>query len=135
MKNKYILCFKIYRTILFLLLPLFLFAIFMVGTAGHNSNMKNSDYFIFAFIIITSIVLTTLKKIDNKENLKGKTLNLTAKLLVTLGVIIVLFGIFEQIKIYLKNSFTIGDIITTIILLSLIILSVILLIGLIKNKV
>ncbi len=107
----------------------------MVGTAGHNSNMKISDYFIFAFIITTSIVLTTLKKLDNKENLKRKTLNLTAKLLVTLGVIILLFGIFEQIKMYLKNSFTIGDIITTIILLSLIILSIILLIGLIKNKV
>ncbi len=135
MKNKYILSFQIYRTILFLLLPVFLFGIFMVGTAGHNSNMKISDYFIFAFIITTSIVLTTLKKLDNKENLKRKTLNLTAKLLVTLGVIILLFGIFEQIKMYLKNSFTIGDIITTIILLSLIILSIILLIGLIKNKV
>jgi hypothetical protein len=115
--------------------PLSLFGDFMAGTAGHHSNLQISDYCIFAFIITTPIVLTVVKKLDNKATLLGRTLNLIAKLLVILGVIILLVGLFEQVQMYIKNSFTIGDMLTTLILLSLLVLSLLTLVGLIKNKV
>lgn len=135
MKNTYTLSFHLYRTILFLVVPLFLIGNFMIGSAGHNSSLQLSDYLILAFSLLTPIVLTIVKKIDTKETLTGKTFNLIAKLLVLLGAIILLIGIYEQLKIYLKIGFTTGAVVTVIVLLSLLILSLILLMGLLKNKI
>lgn len=135
MKNTYTLSFHLYRTILFLVVPLFLIGNFMIGSAGHNSSLQLSDYLILAFSLLTPIVLTIVKKIDTKETLTGKTFNLFAKLLVLLGAIILLIGMYEQLKIYLKIGFTIGAVVTVIVLLSLLILSLILLMGLLKNKI
>lgn len=135
MKNIYTLSFHLYRTILFLVVPLFLIGNFMIGSAGHNSSLQLSDYLILAFSLLTPIVLTIVKKIDTKETLTGKTFNLIAKLLVLLGAIILLIGIYEQLKIYLKIGFTTGAVVTVIVLLSLLILSLILLMGLLKNKI
>ncbi len=135
MKNTYTLSFHLYRTILCLVVPLFLIGNFMTGSAGHNSSLQLSDYLILAFSLLTPIVLTIVKKIDTKETLTGKTFNLIAKLLVLLGAIILLIGIYEQLKIYLKIGFTTGAVVTVIVLLSLLILSLILLMGLLKNKI
>lgn len=135
MKNTYTLSFHLYRTILCLVVPLFLIGNFMIGSAGHNSSLQLSDYLILAFSLLTPIVLTIVKKIDTKETLTGKTFNLFAKLLVLLGAIILLIGMYEQLKIYLKIGFTIGAVVTVIVLLSLLILSLILLMGLLKNKI
>ncbi|WP_339888405.1 hypothetical protein [uncultured Flavobacterium sp.] len=135
MKKTYILTFQIYRIILFLFLPLYIIAVFIVGTAGHNPNLKFLDFSFFGFIILTPIVLTIFKNTANNETVIKKTLNSSSIILVLIGILIFIFEILEQVKFYKKDNFTNGDVITTIILITLTFLSIILLIGLIKNKI
>jgi FlaA1/EpsC-like NDP-sugar epimerase len=135
MVNIYKISFQIYRAILILILPLFLFAKFMVGLAGHNPENKISDYVLIGFAILTAILLTILNKNYQSKSRLVNTLRITIISLVFVSIIFLFYGLYDFTIQYLNHNFDFEDNIPVAILLVLISLSMTLLIGLIKNKV
>jgi len=135
MVNIYKISLQIYRAILILILPLFLFAKFMVGAAGHNTENKISDYAFIGFAILTAILLTILNKNYQLKSILRNTLRITIISLVFVSIIFLFYGLYDFTIQYLNHNFDFEDNIPVAILLVLISLSMTLLIGLIKNKV
>lgn len=135
MVNIYKISLQIYRAILILILPLFLFAKIMVGAAGHNTENKISDYAFIGFAILTAILLTILNKNYQLKSILRNTLRITIISLVFVSIIFLFYGLYDFTMQYLNHNFDFEDNIPVAILLVLISLSMTLLIGLIKNKV
>jgi len=134
MKNSYRISFHIYRGILISILPLFLFAKLMVGAAGHNSEIKISDYGFVGFSILTAVLLTAFNQTDHAKSIR-KILRSTIIVLVLIGILFLLYGLYDFTMLYFDHHFTLQDNIPVGILLLLIALSATLLIGLLKNKI
>ncbi|RKR08790.1 hypothetical protein C8C83_0379 [Flavobacterium sp. 90] len=135
MINIYKISFQIYRAILILILPLFLFAKLMVGAAGHNPESKISDYAFIGFAILTAILLTIFNKNYQSKSMLRNTLRITIISLVFVSIIFLFYGLYYFTIQYLNHNFDFEDNIPVAILLVLISLSATLLIGLIKNKI
>jgi hypothetical protein len=135
MVNIYKISFQIYRAILILILPLFLFAKLMVGAAGHNPESKISDYAFIGFVILTAILLTIFDKNYQSKSMLRNTLRITIISLVFVSIIFLFYGLYDFTIQYLNHNFDFEDNIPVAILLVLISLSATLLIGLIKNKI
>ena len=134
MKNSYRISFHIYRGILISILPLFLFAKLRVCAAGHNSEIKISDYSFVVFSILTALLLTAFNQTDHAKSIR-KILRSTIIVLVLIGILFLLYGLYDFTMLYFDHHFTLQDNIPVGILLLLIALSATLLIGLLKNKI
>jgi len=134
MKNSYRISFHIYRGILISILPLFLFAKLMVGAAGHNTEIKISDSAFVGFSILTAVLLTAFNQTDHAKSIR-KILRSTIIVLVLIGILFLLYGLYDFTMLYFDHHFTLQDNIPVGILLLLIALSATLLIGLLKNKI
>ncbi|TPG41547.1 hypothetical protein [Flavobacterium pectinovorum] len=135
MKKIYKISFQIYRAILILILPLFLLAKFMVGSAGHNSRSKISDYALIGFVILTAVLLTILDKNYQSKSKFRDVLRFTIIGLVFISIIFLFYGLYDFAQLYLNHNFGLEDNIPLTILLLLNALSITLLIGLVKNKI
>ncbi|WP_432671398.1 hypothetical protein [Flavobacterium sp. SM2513] len=107
----------------------------MVGAAGHNSKVEITDYFIFIFVILTPILLTAFKKIDNTKITHRKVLRFTTIVLVTISIIFLFYGLYDFYILYQELNFGIGDNIPVAIIILLITLSSTLVVGLVKNRI
>ena len=134
MKNSYKISFHIYRGILISIVPLFLFAKLMVGAAGHNTEIKINDYSFVGFSILTAVLLTAFNQTDHAKSIR-KILRSTIIILVLIGILFLLYGLYDFTMLYFDHHFTLQDNIPVGILLLLIALSATLLIGLLKNKI
>lgn len=83
----------IFRTGL-LLVPIVAFiASALVGTAGHSSNFKKTDYLLFVFCITTFIVLTVYENIKKKE--KTNVIFLLALVLTLISAVFLIYFIVD----------------------------------------
>ena len=106
----------------------------MVGFAGHNSETENVDYFLLAFLIITSILLAVFNRNHLAENKFKNILRNIIVGLISIGLVFLFYGLYDSWLLYSNQNFGIGDNIPVVIIILLITLSSVLLIGLLKHK-
>ena len=135
MNRVYKISFQVYRIILISILPLFFFAQFMVGTAGHNSKTETTDYFLLAFAILTPILLTILSKLDNTKVILRKRIRFILIILILTSIGFLIYGLYDSLLVYQNGNFNSGDSIAVSIIIALIALSSTIIVGLTKNKI
>jgi hypothetical protein len=135
MSRIYKVSFHIYRIILISIIPIYFFCKFIVGMAGHNSEIEITDYLLLAFAILTPTLLTVLSKTDKVEIALRNTLRFIIIGLVLISIGFLFYGLYDSWLLYQDQNFGIGDNIPVAIILLLITLSSILLVGLAKNKI
>ena len=135
MNRIYKISFQIYRIILILALPTFLFTNFLVAKAGHNSPMKIDDYFLLGFVILVPTLLTILIKTDKAKISLRKTIRFVIIGLISTSMGFFFYGLYDSWLLYQDQNFGIGDTIPVAIIIFLIALSFLLLVGLAKNRI
>ena len=134
MNTIYKISLKIYRAILILIIPLSLIAKFLVGAAGHNSETKNEDYLLFAFVVVTITLLTILKS-SKITILVRNVIRFAVIVLISLNIIFLFYGLYDEYLVYMDNNFQNGDNILIAIIILLILLSTTSIAGVLKDKI
>lgn len=122
--------FHIYRIVLIAVIPLYFFAKFMVGTAGHNSNVEITDYFVAVFVILTSVLLLIFQKSNKKRN----DLRFAIVVLLAINIAFFVYQLYDFWLLYKRQNFGMADNIPVAIIMFLIVLCSIVISGLLKNK-
>jgi len=131
MNRIYKLSFLFYRIILISIIPVFFISKFAVGSSGHNSDMQFSDYLLLLFSVFTSILFFLLNEIEVRFK---KLLIWIIVCFISASICFLFTGLFDFWKLYQKHNFFIGDTVSVVIVLALIMLSMLVLIGFLKNR-
>lgn len=123
--------FILYRIILISIIPVFFISKFAVGSAGHNSDARFSDYLLLLFSIFTSALFIFFNKIEIRFK---KLVSKIIICLISVSMFLLLIGLFDFWKLYQKQNFVIGDTVSIAIILAIIMLNILVLLGFIKNK-
>jgi hypothetical protein len=131
MELIYKLCSIIYRLVLALVIPVCFVAKILVGAAGHNSDFIWSDYLLFAFSVITVILLTILFRNRELESQVRSFIRVACIILVSISVVFEIYGLYD---FFTNSEFSIGDNIGLSIVLLFTIITLIVLRRIVKDK-
>lgn len=122
--------FHIYRIFLIAFIPLYFFAKFMVGAAGHNSAVEITDYFVGAFVILTSVLLVIFPKSNENRN----ALRFAIVVLLAVHIAFLIYQLYDSWLLYKRQNFGNADNIPVAIIIFFIAICSIVISGLLKNK-
>lgn len=132
MTKLFKLSFDIYRVFLISVLPIFIFSKFIVGMAGHNAPVTNSDYLLVSFAIVTTTLLTIFKNNSITDKLTI-FLRCTIAGLTLINSAFLFYQLYDLYLLYNSQNFEIADSIISVLIVILLLICVLVFYGMFKN--
>lgn len=126
-------CSILFRIILGLAIPALILGQFYSGAAGHNRNFSVSDKLFFAYLIATITLLTYYHNSEKKHLLIGKVIFYAISALVFVSMVYELYALYDTF--FICNCFTTGDNIISILIFIFFLISTIVFVGLILERI